>query len=116
MPARSITEPSIWQGERRKFLQDEQIRQIGVFVFLYLILFGIGSAIIAAHGYSLQESLFEYASALSTVGLSVGVTSADAAPSLLWTETIGMFLGRLEFFTVFVGVVRLLRDTPPILV
>ena len=49
------------------------------------------------------------------VCLSVGVTSADAAPALLWSETVGMFLGRLEFFTVFVGVVRLLRDTRPIL-
>ena len=78
MPARSVTEPSIWQGERRHFLQDDQIRQIGIFVFLYLILFCIGSAIVAAHGYSLQESLFEYASTMGTVGISVGVTSADA--------------------------------------
>ena len=115
MPARSVTEPSIWQGERRHFLQDNQIRQIGIFVFLYLILFCIGSAIVAAHGYSLQESLFEYASTMGTVGISVGVTSADAAPTLLWTQILGMFLGRLEFFTVFVGVVRLLRDTRPIL-
>ena len=115
MPARSISEPSIWQGERRHFLQDDQIRQIGIFVFLYLILFCIGSGIIAAHGYSLQESLFEYASTMGTVGISVGVTSADAAPTLLWTQILGMFLGRLEFFTVFVGLVRLLRDTRPIL-
>ncbi len=50
----------------------------------------------------------------NTVGISVGVTSADAAPTLLWTQILGMFLGRLEFFTVFVGVVRLLRDTRPI--
>ncbi|KST69567.1 TrkH family potassium uptake protein [Mastigocoleus testarum] len=115
MPTRSVTEPSIWQGERRHFLQDDQIRQIGIFVFLYLILFCIGSAIVAAHGYSLQESLFEYASTMGTVGVSVGVTSADAAPTLLWTQILGMFLGRLEFFTVFVGLVRLLRDTRPIL-
>lgn len=61
------------------------------------------------------RSLFEYASAMGTVGLSVGVTFADAAPALLWSETVEMFLGRLEFFTVFVGVVRLWRDTRPIL-
>ncbi len=114
MPAGTVNEAHIWQGEKREFLQNDQVKQISIFVFLYLTLFGIGSAIIAAHGYSLQESLFEYASAMGTVGLSVGVTAADAAPGLLWAETVGMFLGRLEFFTVFVGVVRLLRDTRPI--
>ncbi len=115
MPAGTVNEAHIWEGDKRKFLQNDQVKQISIFVFLYLMIFGIGSAIIAAHGYSLQESLFEYASAMGTVGLSVGVTAADAAPGLLWAETVGMFLGRLEFFTVFVGVVRLLRDTRPIL-
>ena len=115
MPAGTVNEAHIWEGDKRKFLQNDQVKQISIFVFLYLMIFGIGSAIIAAHGYTLQESLFEYASAMGTVGLSVGVTAADAAPGLLWAETVGMFLGRLEFFTVFVGVVRLLRDTRPIL-
>ncbi|MBE9211893.1 TrkH family potassium uptake protein [Plectonema cf. radiosum LEGE 06105] len=115
MPAAAVNEAHIWQGDQRQFLQNDQIKQISIFVFLYLMVFGIGSGIIAAYGYSLQESLFEYASAMGTVGLSVGVTAADAAPGLLWAEILGMFLGRLEFFTVFVGVVRLLRDTRPIL-
>ncbi|NJL78060.1 MAG: TrkH family potassium uptake protein [Richelia sp. RM2_1_2] len=115
MPSGAVNEAHIWQGDKRQFLQNDQLKQISIFVFLYLMIFGIGSAIIAAHGYTLQESLFEYASAMGTVGLSVGVTAADAAPSLLWAETVGMFLGRLEFFTVFVGLVRLLRDTRPIL-
>ncbi len=114
MPAGAVNEAHVWQGDQRQFLQNDQVKQISIFVFLYLMIFGIGSAIIAAHGYTLQESLFEYASAMGTVGLSVGVTAADAAPGLLWAETVGMFLGRLEFFTVFVGVVRLLRDTRPI--
>ena len=81
-----------------------------MFVFLYLGIYLAGSAIIAAYGYSLPESLFEYASALSTVGLSVGVTSPDAPVGLLWTEILGMFLGRLEFFPIFVGLIGLYRD------
>ena len=67
------------------------------------------------HGYPLQDSLFEYASTLGTVGLSVGVTAADAPVGVLWTQVVGMFLGRLEFFTVFAGVVCILRDVPPLL-
>ncbi len=110
LPKDAITEPDVWQGETRHFLSDRELRQISMFVFLYLGVYLIGSGIIAAYGYSLPESLFEYASALSTVGLSVSVTSPDAPVGLLWTEIAGMFLGRLEFFPVFVGLIRLYRD------
>ena len=115
MPPSAVSEPVIWQGDRQRFLQDSQIRQVSLFIFLYLLIYAVGSLVVAAHGYTLQESLFEYASAMGTVGLSVGVTAADAPASLLWAETVGMFLGRLEFFTVFVGVVRLVKDTRPAL-
>ena len=110
LPKNAITEPDVWQGETRQFLSDRKLRQIGMFVFLYLLVYLIGSGIITAYGYSLPESLFEYASTLSTVGLSVGVTSPDAPAGLLWTEIIGMFLGRLEFFPVFVGLILIYRD------
>lgn len=115
LPKDAITEPDLWQGESQHFLSDRQLRQISMFVFLYLGIYLAGSAIITAYGYSLPESLFEYASALSTVGLSVGVTAPNAPTGLLWTEIIGMFLGRLEFFPVFVGLIRIYRDIRAIL-
>jgi trk system potassium uptake protein TrkH len=79
-------------------------------VFLYLGAFRLGAAIIAAHGYSFGDSVFEFASALGTVGLSVGVTAADAPAGVLWAEIGGMILGRLEFFAVLVGVLKMLGD------
>ena len=115
LPQGAISETEIWQGEQRRFVSDDQVRQVALFTFLYLLIFIVGSAIIAGYGYPLQDSLFEYASSLSTVGLSVGITSADAPVGVLWTQTVGMFLGRLEFFTVFVGVVCMLRDLRPML-
>jgi hypothetical protein len=81
-----------------------------MFVFLYLAAFVVGAGIIAAHGYPLQDSLFEFASALSTVGISVGITSASAPAGVLWVEILGMFLGRLEFFTIVIGVLKLFQD------
>ena len=110
LPKAAVTEPSLWQGDRQLFLSDRDIRQIGLFVFMYLGLLLLSTAAIAAYGYPLKDSLFESVSALSTVGLSVGVTSADAPVGVLWVETAGMFLGRLEFFSVVVGVVRLCGD------
>ena len=110
LPKDAITEPDVWQGETRHFLSDRQLRQISMFVFLYLGIYLAGSSIIAAYGYSLAESLFEYASALGTVGLSMGVTAPDAPIGLMWTVIAGMLVGRLEFFPVFVGLIRLYRD------
>ncbi|MGK7899760.1 MAG: TrkH family potassium uptake protein [Xenococcus sp. (in: cyanobacteria)] len=110
LPKNVITEPDVWQGESQHFLSDRQLRQISMFVFLYLGIYLAGSGIIAAYGYSLAESFFEFASALSTVGLSVGVTAPDAPIGLLWTEIMGMFLGRLEFFPIIVGFLRLYQD------
>lgn len=115
LPSRAVIRPDIWQGERRQFLTDSHLRQIGLFVFLYLVVFWIGTGIIAAHGYSLSESLFEFSSTLSTVGLSVGVTSANAPAGVLWVEIAGMLLGRLEFFTIFIGLSKTLSDLPLLL-
>lgn len=114
-PPRAIVKLEIQQGETRQFLEDDQLRQIGLFVFVYAIFYLLGSGILTAYGYPLRESLFEFASALGTVGLSIGLTSATAPPGVLWTEIVGMFLGRLEFFTIILGLMRLFGDLPALL-
>ncbi|MGB3788855.1 MAG: potassium transporter TrkG, partial [Phormidesmis sp.] len=115
MPKGAVNETKIWQGEQQRYLQANQIRQVALFIFLYMVVFFIGSAIMMGYGYPLQDSLFEYASTMGTVGLSVGVTAADAPVWVLWTQIAGMFLGRLEFFTVFVGVACMIRDIRPMI-
>jgi trk system potassium uptake protein TrkH len=115
LPRSVVTEPDVWRGEQRHFVSDSHLRQVALFVFLYLAVFLLGSGVIAAHGYSLEDSLFEFASALGTVGVSVGVTAPDAPAGVLWAEMAGMFLGRLEFFAVIVGLARLAGDLPAIL-
>lgn len=113
-PKNTVTEPDYWQGDHRSFLDDSQIRTIALFLFLYFIVFLVGVIITAGYGNSMRDSLFEYASSLGTVGLSIGVTAADAPTGLLWTQIVGMFLGRLEFFTAFVGIIRLFQDIPSV--
>jgi len=111
LPRGAVIENSLWQGEERVFVRPETIREVGTFVFLYLTLYSIGTFILVAYGYSLQDSLFEFASALSTVGLSVGVTAPTTPPPVLWTETCGMFLGRLEIVVVFLFFALLAKRT-----
>ncbi len=115
LPRSAVYEPDVWKGEQRMFISDRHLRRVAMFVFLYLAVFFLGSGVIAAHGYPLQDSLFEFASALSTVGISVGITAPDAPAGVLWAEIAAMFLGRLEFFTIVVGLIRLFNDLPTIL-
>jgi trk system potassium uptake protein TrkH len=112
LPASAVVEPSVWHGEERQYVSDTQLRGVAVFVFLYLLAGVVGTAILTAHGIPLQEAWFEFASAQGTVGLSIGVTRPDAPSLVLWTQTVGMFLGRLEFLIVFEGIVKMWQDLP----
>lgn len=107
---RAVNRPVIWRGEQRDVLTDAQIRRTALFVFLYMMLYFGGVLIFVAHNIEIDAALFEVASVLSTVGLSVGVTAVDAPPTLLWAMSVGMLLGRLEFLALVIGVLKLVRD------
>jgi trk system potassium uptake protein TrkH len=110
LPKSAILERPIWEGNHRVFVNDDRVRQVAVFVFLYLIIYVIGVMLLCACGYDLGDALFEFASALGTVGLSVGVTSAQMPDAALWAELLAMFLGRLEFIVVILSLFKLVRD------
>jgi len=109
-PRNAVTAIPIWEGNRRVFTDDSRFRQIAAFAFIYLLVYGLGVMILCSYGYSLSDSLFEFASALGTVGLSVGVTSANMPDGVLWAQIIAMFLGRLEFFVVIVSLIKIGKD------
>ncbi|MGC9367434.1 MAG: TrkH family potassium uptake protein [bacterium] len=111
MPKYTVLECSIWEGERQVFLDNRRIRQVGLFISLYISTYLLGSLILCANGFSLNDSLFEFASAIGTVGLSVGVTSLNMPVMALWAEIIAMFLGRLEFVVIIVSFYKILKDS-----
>ena len=51
----------------------------------------------------LASCMFEFASSLGTVGLSIGLTGPATNNATLVVEMIGMILGRLEIFIVLTG-------------
>ncbi len=110
LPRQAMQERPIWEGERQVFVHDTRVKQIAVFIFLYLLTYLAGVLLLCAHGYSLGDSLFEFASALGTVGLSIGVTTPDMPGVALWSETIAMFLGRLEFFVIIISILLIIND------
>lgn len=91
-------------------VEKEEIVQNYMFVTTYIVVLLLGTTIMMTFNHSFEDSLFEFASALGTVGLSVGIMNASAPPLILWTGTFGMFLGRLEFYVVFIALSKLILD------
>lgn len=110
MPKRLVRQNYVVRPEGRYYVNENHLIEISNFIFIYAVVYFLGVAVLLANGYSLKESMFEFASSLGTVGLSLGVTSADASLSVLWAEIIGMILGRLEFFVVFFSSIKLIKD------
>lgn len=95
---------------KEEYIKESEKSHINAFVTFYMLLFFVGTFIFCLYGYSLQDSMFEFASALGTVGLSVGITAYDASPVIHWTATIGMLVGRLEIFGVLIAASRIWDD------
>ena len=108
--AKSITTRYITRVGKKSELTNEEIRSTSSYILFYLILFFTGSFIYTMYGYNLQDAMFEYSSAISTVGLSVGITNYYAPGPVLWVGTIGMLLGRLEIMVVFKAILRTIKD------
>jgi trk system potassium uptake protein TrkH len=67
----------------------------------YIILYLLGALIGMFYGYPFLKALFESTSAAANVGLSCGITSVDMPLGLKITYIIQMWIGRLEFTSVF---------------
>ncbi|MBM7555761.1 potassium transporter TrkG [Halanaerobacter jeridensis] len=77
------------------------------YVALYIFTFLIGVFVFVAAGYPVVDAMFEYASTLSTIGLSVGITSAEMPTFLKIVQIITMWFGRLEFIAIIIAVLKM---------
>ncbi len=81
-PEHFIKEPFVLKPEGKVYLTNDDFKEASNYAFIYMVLLGIGTFIFLVMGYPLQESLFEFASSLGTVGLSIGITAPDLHPLL----------------------------------
>ena len=82
-------------------LDDSVVKSSAIIICCYLVTFTIGTLLGTYYGYSLPDSAFESASVAGNVGLSIGVTSASMPAAMKVFYIISMYLGRLEFLSVF---------------
>ena len=80
------------------------------YILIYIILFVIGTVLVALFAQcDLQSAMFDFASSLGTVGLSIGITGPTTNAAVLIVEMFGMLLGRLEIYVFFVGFASLFQ-------
>ncbi len=111
LPKRVIKENYIIRPEGKFYVSNGHLVEISSFFTIYFFMYIISVTILLAHNYSIFEAMFEMASCFSTVGLSIGVTSPDAPILVLWTQIVGMFFGRLEFFVIFFSIGKIFKDS-----
>ena len=109
-PDRLVFGGKINRGGKNAVISEQERLEIHQFFFLYLLLFGLGTFLFCCCGYSVEDSMFEFSSALSTVGLSMGITGYEAVPLIHWTAIAGMLFGRLEIYVVLVAAARMASD------
>jgi trk system potassium uptake protein TrkH len=83
------------------FLDDKLARSALLITLLYILLYLFGAIVGMFFGYPFLDSLFESTSAAANVGLSCGITQVSMPIFLKITYILQMWIGRLEFISVF---------------
>ncbi len=103
-PSRNIEAPYYMKAQGKAPIDKELIEDTTSFIMTYLVIYVIGSLLITVTANcTLTEAMFDFASSISTVGLSIGITNPMTNNATLIVEMIGMMLGRLEIFIVLIG-------------
>ena len=104
-PSRKVKTLFYVKAQGKVAIDQELVEDTFSFFYVYLAIFVIGSILISvSSGFGLLDAMFDFSSALGTVGLSIGVISSVSTPFTLYILIIGMILGRLEIFIVLVGI------------
>jgi Trk-type K+ transport systems, membrane components len=82
-------------------IEDNTVKSSALIIICYMVTFGIGTALGTYYGYSFADSAFESASVTGNVGFSIGVTTPSMPAVMKIYYIIAMYLGRLEFLSVF---------------
>jgi trk system potassium uptake protein len=101
LPPDAVVVQTYHANGQRQLLRAPVVRTAGVITLLYLALYFLGALLGLFYGYSLQEAMFESVSAAAAVGLSVGLVGPDLETPLKVLYIFQMWIGRLEFISVF---------------
>lgn len=90
-----------YRSRRRQIITDDLVRAAVIMAMLYLFTAVGGALLHVFHGATIEDGLFDSASATANVGLSVGAVNITNPPSLKFLTMFQMWAGRLEFLSTF---------------
>ena len=103
----------ITQAGATKRLTDKEIQSTLSFITLWIVTLLVGSLMLSfvaqRYGFTLGDCIFEFTSALSGTGISIGI-AATHNQYMLFILSIGMFLGRLEITVVLISLGKIVTD------
>ncbi|MHB1475599.1 MAG: potassium transporter TrkG, partial [Dermatophilaceae bacterium] len=83
------------------YLDDGLVRTAMTITIAYLAMYGLMAIVGTLYGYDFLQAAFEGVSAASNTGLSCGVTAPTMPAVMKVLYIFAMWLGRLEFMSVF---------------
>ena len=103
-PSRYVEAPYYVKASGKEPIDRDLAEDTTGYVVAYFVIFVIGSLLMTVTANcSLTEAMFDFTSALSTVGFTIGITGPSTNVPTMIVEMIGMILGRLEIFIVIIG-------------
>ena len=100
LPERATTRIRI-HHMKDSFIDDRTIRSVYGITVLFLVTYISSGVLGVIFGYDFQQAMFEGVSAISGSGLSCGVTDPSMPSTMKVIYTLYMWVGRLEFLSVF---------------
>ncbi len=79
----------------------KELRSILFFVLGFFVMLLVFSLAFSTMGISLGDSIFEVASAMTTNGISMGVTTVTLPLANKWLLILAMIIGRIEIVSIF---------------
>lgn len=108
--SRSIKKLTYIEAKGEKEIDKTLINETFLYFSCYIIIFFVGSILLSASANcDFVSAMFDFASSLGTVGLSMGITGPSTNMMTLCIEIIGMILGRLEIYVIFIGIYDILK-------
>ena len=79
----------------------EELKSIVIFIISFVILLLLLSLAFSTVGISFLDSVFEVGSALTTNGISMGITTVALPLGYKWLLIFAMIIGRVEIVNIF---------------
>ena len=104
-PTRSVRAENYYRFQGKTPIDHSVVIDIFGFTVCYMLVLIVGTLLVTlTEGCTVFDAMFEFTSALGTVGISNGLTNPGTNAATLFIEMAGMLLGRLEITIVFVGI------------